>query len=35
MPILEVENLSVSFTQYTGGLKQKNHQVISQPQCCT
>ncbi len=29
MSILEVENLSMSFKQYTGGLKQKNHQVIS------
>ena len=29
MPILEVENLSISFKQYTAGLKQKNHQVIS------
>ncbi|MFC9598568.1 ABC transporter ATP-binding protein [Peribacillus butanolivorans] len=28
MPILEVENLSVSFKQYTG-LKQKTHKVIS------
>ena len=24
MPILEVENLSISFKQYTAGLKQKN-----------
>lgn len=29
MAILEVENLSISFTQYTTGLKQKNHKVIS------
>ncbi|MEK3885984.1 ABC transporter ATP-binding protein [Bacillus sp. FSL K6-3431] len=29
MPILEVENLSVSFKQYTSGLKQKDHKVIS------
>lgn len=29
MPILEVKNLSVAFTQYTTGFKQKNHQVIS------
>ena len=29
MPILEVENLSISFNQYTAGLKQKNIQVIS------
>ncbi len=29
MSILEVENLSVSFKQYTSGLRQKNHQVIS------
>lgn len=29
MPILEVENLSISFQQYTAGLKQKNVQVIS------
>lgn len=29
MPILEVDNLSVSFKQYTAGFKQKNHQVIS------
>lgn len=29
MPILEVENLSISFTQYTGGLKQKTINVIS------
>ena len=29
MPILEVENLSISFKQYTTGLKQKNHKVIS------
>lgn len=29
MPILEVENLSISFNQYTTGLKQKNIQVIS------
>ena len=29
MPILEVENLSISFKQYTTGLKQKNHTVIS------
>jgi peptide/nickel transport system ATP-binding protein len=29
MPILEVENLSISFKQYTAGLKQKKHQVIS------
>jgi peptide/nickel transport system ATP-binding protein len=29
MPILEVEDLSISFQQYTVGLKQKNHQVIS------
>ncbi|WP_053364921.1 ABC transporter ATP-binding protein [Bacillus sp. FJAT-27245] len=29
MAILEVENLSVSFKQYTSGLKQVHHQVIS------
>ncbi|WP_313892176.1 ABC transporter ATP-binding protein [Psychrobacillus sp.] len=29
MSILEVENLSVSFKQYTAGLKQTNHKVIS------
>lgn len=29
MTILEVENLSVTFKQYTGGLKQKRHQVIN------
>ncbi|MEK5038328.1 ABC transporter ATP-binding protein [Sporosarcina sp. FSL K6-3457] len=29
MSILEVENLSISFNQYTGGLKQKNVNVIS------
>lgn len=29
MPILEVENLSISFQQYTAGFKQKNVQVIS------
>lgn len=29
MPILEVENLSISFMQYTAGLKQKNTKVIS------
>src|SRR3954463_15474876 len=29
MPILEVQNLSISFKQYTAGLKQKNHKVIS------
>ena len=29
MPILEVENLSISFKQYTAGLKQKSHKVIS------
>ena len=29
MPILEVENLSISFNQYTSGLKQKNFNVIS------
>ncbi len=29
MPILEVENLSISFKQYTDGLKQKNINVIS------
>lgn len=29
MPILEVQDLSVSFTQYTGGLRQKKLQVIS------
>ncbi|KAB2332104.1 ABC transporter ATP-binding protein [Cytobacillus depressus] len=29
MPILEVENLSISFKQYTAGLKQMNSQVIS------
>lgn len=29
MPILEVEDLSVSFKQYTTGLKQRTHQVIS------
>lgn len=29
MPILEVENLSISFQQYTAGLKQKSVQVIS------
>ncbi|RHW32463.1 ABC transporter ATP-binding protein [Neobacillus notoginsengisoli] len=29
MPILDVENLSVSFKQYATGLKQVHHQVIS------
>lgn len=29
MPILEVENLSISFKQYMSGLKQKNINVIS------
>ena len=29
MPILEVEDLSISFKQYTDGLKQKNLRVIS------
>lgn len=29
MPMLEVQDLSVSFTQYTKGLKQKEMQVIS------
>ena len=29
MPILEVENLSISFKQYTTGLKQENVKVIS------
>jgi len=29
MPILEVENLSISFTQYTSLFKQEQHQVIS------
>ncbi|WP_422659201.1 ABC transporter ATP-binding protein [Paenibacillus sp. EC2-1] len=29
MSILEVENLSISFKQYTAGLKQTNHNVIS------
>ncbi|MFJ7932930.1 ABC transporter ATP-binding protein [Sporosarcina sp. NPDC096371] len=29
MSILEVENLSISFNQYTGGLKQENVNVIS------
>ncbi|MDI2586538.1 ABC transporter ATP-binding protein [Psychrobacillus sp. NEAU-3TGS] len=29
MPILEVENLSISFNQYTAGLRRKNIQVIS------
>ena len=29
MPILEVENLSISFQQYEAGLKQKNLKVIS------
>ena len=29
MPILEVENLSISFKQYEAGFKQKNHKVIS------
>ncbi len=29
MAIFEVENLSISFKQYTAGLKQKNHKVIS------
>ena len=29
MSILEVDNLSISFKQYTAGLKQKNHKVIS------
>ena len=29
MPILEVENLSISFQQYTAGLQQKSVQVIS------
>lgn len=29
MPILEVENLSISFQQYTAGFKQKSVQVIS------
>ncbi|MGM7719782.1 ABC transporter ATP-binding protein [Metabacillus sp. Hm71] len=28
MSILEVKNLSISFKQYTTGLKQKNHKVI-------
>ena len=29
MPILEVENLSISFKQYEAGFKQKNLKVIS------
>src|SRR5690554_4427804 len=29
MPILEVEDLSISFKQYTDGLKQKDFNVIS------
>ena len=29
MPILEVENLSISFQQYEAGFKQKNLKVIS------
>ena len=29
MPILEVENLSISFNQYTEGMKEKDIQVIS------
>ena len=33
MPILEVENLSISFKQYTSGLKQKSIQVYIKFKC--
>ena len=29
MPILEVENLSIAFKQYTTGLRQREHKVIT------